>query len=509
MGLAKGYWRRPELTEDGFPTVRLADGRLVRLYKTGDRARFREDGQLEFLGRLDRQVKLRGYRIELAEIEHVARTCAGIDEVVVTRIEDHVAGDWLAAFAVTRRGFSTSATELRTYLAQELPSYMVPASIRIVDRLPVTPNGKLDRGQLANSAEQMRGIVDSYDEPQGESETCIAAMWSSALSLAAIGRNDNFFALGGDSLLAAHVEVSLSETFGDRCVAGTLRRLPTVASYAAFLAGAGLPTSVRLHKGSSEIEAIFWMDNPDRLPGLAGRLGDRSFYSMMLRPEDIAREAPRYLLDCLADRMVEHILKVQSSGRLVIGGFCQNALLAYEVARQLQARGFTVPLLIMIDPGDRFGLAARDLSLAAFWRRVEREWFHLRAMLRLAPTAWASYMKRRYDGLQFELEGRRWQRIATQASGTTQPAHELAQALFASRVSYVPRPYAGRVLFIEPTVRPRSRNDARVAGWRPLVERGQWVSVVGDHLGLFAPPAVEHLANAIQRALAEEPTASS
>ena len=201
--------------------------------------------------------------------------------------------------------------------------------------------------------------------------------------------------------------------------------------------------------------------------------------------------------------MVAHILSVQPSGRFALGGFCQNALLAYEVARQLQAHGLALPLLVMIDPGDSFGTLKPKGLMATVPRRVEREWFHLKAMLRLAPAGWFGYVRRRYAGVRFELEGRRWQRVALRGSAKPEQIPELAQALFASRVDYAPLPYPGPVLFIEPTERPDS-NEQRAEGWRALVEHSQWVSVVGDHLGLFVAPAVEHLARAIRKALDEQ-----
>ena len=293
-GLAQGYWRNPELTQAAFPTIRFASGEVKRLYRSGDRACFRKDGQLEFLGRPDRQVKLRGYRIELAEIEYVARGCQGIEEAVVVKSEDSAGREMLVAFAVGQPGSSVGATELRIHLAGALPGFMVPTSVRMVDRLPMTLNGKLDRRYLASHAEP-RGVLDAYDEPHEGSETRIAALWSEALGLAAIGRNDNFFTVGGDSLVALQVETAMWKSFGEQCISGSLRRSPSVAAYAAFLAGNDLPTSVLLHQGVNDTETIFWMDNPDRLTQLAGLLGERTFYSMLLRRQT----SPRKLRDTL------------------------------------------------------------------------------------------------------------------------------------------------------------------------------------------------------------------
>ena len=504
-GLARSYWKRPDLTEQSFPEVALPSGQAMRLYRTGDRVRPHPDSTLEFLGRMDRQVKLRGFRIELGEVEQVAAGHGGVREVVVTKIEDQERGDFLAAYVVAVPGQLFDAAALRRHVAKSLPRYMVPSTVRLLESLPVTPNGKVDRKQLPPPTEEERALVDA-DEPGLDSldlESRVAQLWRETLRLPSIGREDNFFELGGDSLLAAQLVAKMARAFGRPCNVASLLQSPTVAEYAAFLTGASLRNYIVLQEGSPEKrnQTIFWMDNPHKLHQLAELLEDQPFYSMLLSAEDIATEAPAYPLERLAARMVKQILEIQSEGQFHIGGFCQNALLAYEVGQQLRAQGYDVPLLIMVDPDDASFRRKQQPVLAKARRRVKREKFYLSTMLQRPVSEWIPYMQRRYQGIRFVLEERKWQRTARAGESAPQPARELAQALFVSRLSYVPRPYAGRVLFIEATIRPERDEQAAMTEWNSLVGEALWRHLPGEHLGLFAYPIVQTVSLEVRGAL--------
>ncbi len=503
-GLAKSYWRRPDLTAQSFPDVRLADGQTVRLYRTGDRVRPHADGRLEFVGRLDRQIKLRGFRIELGEIEQVASTCAGVREVAVTKTEDSERGDFLTAYVVPVLGSRFDGAGLRQELARVLPLYMVPAAVCVLTSLPVTPNGKIDRGKLPKATAEERALTASQDPPRYELELRLERLWREVLRTDAVSREDNFFSVGGDSLSAAQLVTKMARIFGRQCSVASLLQAPTIASYAAFLAGGRqLSTCIVLQQGSPEMQTrkIFWMNSPDRLYRLAGLLGDQPFYSMVLSADELSRAAPAYSMEQLAGRMVEQILLHQDDGQFYIGGFCQNALLAYEVSQQLRARGHEVPLLIMIDPEQALPRSETLPLVKAAMRRVEREYFHLSTMLKQPLADWIPYLQRRYEGILFVLEERKWQRVARTGARAQQPARELVQALFVSRLSYVPRPYHGRVLFVEPTLRLEWNERETMEDWRQLVPNGEWRYVRGDHLGLFANPGVETLSRELRQAL--------
>jgi amino acid adenylation domain-containing protein len=508
-GLAAGYWNRPDLTAERFVYIPTSDRGLVRVYKTGDRVRLLTDGNILFAGRIDFQVKLRGFRIELGEIEQAARECPGVGDAVVIKIEDGERGDFLAAFAVPAMGEPLSAAHIRAHLRRALPVYMEPKSIRVLDSFPVTPNAKVDRKQLALLLAEQPSSLEPAQMPSGPVEEAIEMLWRPFLRKERIGRHDHFFEIGGDSLSAAQLAAALSKHFGRRCGVASLYQSPTIALYASYLAERTAPTCVVLNQGSPELAAstFFWIDHPDRVYQLAGLMADQPFCSILLSPDELSSLAPEYPMEQLAARMVTHILAHQPSGRFHIGGFCQNALLAYEVCQQLLRLGHAVPLLLMIDP-ESAGYRAPSL-LRRLYRRLDRELFHLSTMLRQGPSGWLPYLQRRQIAIRFVLEARRWQRHARENVAALPQAEDLAQALFVSQLAYKPAPYQGHVLFIHPTLRPRSRDRETVRGWQELAPDHRRMDIYGDHLGLFSNPGVEVLAEQILRELHHEPAMKS
>ncbi|HZF10196.1 MAG TPA: condensation domain-containing protein, partial [Thermoanaerobaculia bacterium] len=233
--LARGYWRRPELTAERF--VPDPDGEAgQRLYRTGDLARFRSDGILEYLGRIDHQVKLRGFRIELGEIEAALLAHPQVREAAVLLRDDPRLGPSLAAFVVPEPGASPEARELRDSLEALLPEHMVPASVTLLPALPLSANGKLDRGALARAEPGREEVAERYVAPRTPVEEVLSEIWADVLGLARVGIEDNFFALGGHSLLATQVTSRVYQALGVELPVRRLFEAPTVARLAAQLA---------------------------------------------------------------------------------------------------------------------------------------------------------------------------------------------------------------------------------------------------------------------------------
>jgi hypothetical protein len=227
-GVTPGYWKRPELTAERF----ITDSQGKRWYRTGDLVRYREDGALEFLGRIDHQVKIRGHRIELGEIEAVLSHQPGVKQAVVIARDER-----LLAYVTAQASAAIDAERLRNALATELPEIMVPQAVLVLPALPLTPNGKVDRGALPepNAVIAVRPALSS---PQGELEKTIAGIWQDVLGLAQIGTTDNFFDLGGHSLLVVQVQRRLREACGREVSITDMFRLPTIKALAAHLGGA-------------------------------------------------------------------------------------------------------------------------------------------------------------------------------------------------------------------------------------------------------------------------------
>ena len=213
-GVARGYLNRPELTAERFITDPFSAEPEARLYKTGDLGRWLPDGNIEYLGRNDFQVKIRGFRIELGEIEARLAECAGVREAVVIAREDSPGEKRLVAYVVSREGVELQrGVALRNQLSTVLPDYMVPSAFVSLAALPLTANGKLDRGALP-VPDQSAVITQAYEAPVGEIETTICQIWEELLGLERVGRHDHFFDLGGHSLLAVQVVSQLTANLG-------------------------------------------------------------------------------------------------------------------------------------------------------------------------------------------------------------------------------------------------------------------------------------------------------
>ena len=211
--VARGYLRRPDLTAERFIPDPFSDQPGARMYRTGDLAAYTPDGEIEFLGRIDNQIKIRAFRVELGEIETALAQCPGVKEAVVTVRDDLPAGRGIVGYVVPAQKPAPSTTELRKFLSERLPDYMVPAAFVVLDAFPLTPAGKADRRALPAPAIERPDLDASFLAPATAAEEIIAGIWSQVLGLPQIGVRDNFFELGGHSLLAAQIISRMREAF--------------------------------------------------------------------------------------------------------------------------------------------------------------------------------------------------------------------------------------------------------------------------------------------------------
>ena len=232
-GLAQGYLNRPELTAEKFILSPFDDQPGARLYRTGDRARYRSDGNIELLGRVDNQVKIRGYRIELGEIETTLHQHPAVKEsVVVTRERDSLGEKELVGYIVSTQDSVASLSDLRGFLREKLPDYMIPSLFVLLNALPLTPNGKIDRSNLPPPDDSRPTLDQGFVEPRTEIEELVAQLWREVLKLDKIGIYDNFFELGGHSLLATRVVARLRKNFSIDLPLRRIFETPTVAGLA-------------------------------------------------------------------------------------------------------------------------------------------------------------------------------------------------------------------------------------------------------------------------------------
>jgi amino acid adenylation domain-containing protein len=233
LGLARGYLNRPELTAQKFIPNPFSKQPGERLYRTGDLARYRPDGTLEFLGRIDNQVKIRGFRIELGEIEAVLDQHPEVEEVLVIAREDVDNEKRLVAYLVVNQKPGPSINELRLYLLEKLPEYMIPAAFIKLDALPLTPNGKVDYRALPEQAQL--DLAETYVAPQSELEQIITNIWQELLHIEKVGIHHNFFDIGGHSLLMVQVHSKLQKALNRDISMLDMFQYPTISKFAKYL----------------------------------------------------------------------------------------------------------------------------------------------------------------------------------------------------------------------------------------------------------------------------------
>jgi acyl carrier protein len=236
-GVARGYWCRPDLTAERF--LRIPSITNQRLYRTGDLARYERNGNIQFLGRVDYQIKLRGHRIEPGEIEATLEQCPGVRQAVVVLREDREGDKRLVAYLVEDTSGACTISALHGWLGSKLPEYMVPSNFVFLPALPLTDNGKIDRKALLKlppPSPAAGAAAESASESANEFEQIIARAWQEALGLPAVGLNDNFFDLGAHSLTVAEVHARLQAILAREIPLIDLFQFTTVSSLAAHLA---------------------------------------------------------------------------------------------------------------------------------------------------------------------------------------------------------------------------------------------------------------------------------
>ncbi|HEV2864152.1 MAG TPA: amino acid adenylation domain-containing protein [Pyrinomonadaceae bacterium] len=237
-GVARGYLNRPGLTAESFVPDPFGPEPGARLYRSGDAVRLRLDGELEFVGRYDAQVKIRGFRIELGEIEAALAAHESVREAVVVAREGASGENRLVAYVVAQRGEEAGAPELREYLKQKLPEYMLPAAFVPMTALPLTPNGKVDRRALPDPESVRPELKEVYAAPRNELERTVAAIWREMLHLEKVGVHDNFFDLGGHSLLMVQTHGKLQQALGREIAVIHMFQYPTISTLAEYLSSA-------------------------------------------------------------------------------------------------------------------------------------------------------------------------------------------------------------------------------------------------------------------------------
>lgn len=501
-GLARGYLNRPDLTAEKFIPNPFGEGRL---YKTGDLARWLPDGNIEFIGRLDHQVKIRGFRIELGEIETVLTQHEAVQDVVVMAKDS---GDQKRLVAYLTPNSQHLIPELRAYLQEKLPAYMIPSAFVLLDEFPLTPNGKVDRNALPRLEMGNLATDRVYESPQTPTEELLAAIWAAVLGREQIGRHDDFFELGGHSLLAIQLMAKIEANMGQRLPLTRLFQAPTIAQFAKLLSqdGSAQPNLALVPLQPTGHQPAFFC-----FPGagttvlylreLAQQLGvNQPFYG--LQPPGL--EANTTILSNMTELVAffRSALTTKNMAEIQhLGGHSAGGMMAFALALALQEAGYTVPQLTLFEalpPGTETVVADYPVTVPdkqhAFIELMQvlqetlGDEFSI-SLSELEPLSETERWAYLSNGSGIKLDIEYLKRLVTSYQKTTE-----------MMVTYQPPGrYQGQLTLFLAEESPLATLDGVISGWQAVCEKPVIVQrVPGNHLSLLKSPHVERLAERLQ-----------
>ncbi len=357
-GVARGYYNRPELTAQRFIPNPFSDRPEAKLYKSGDLARYLDNGDLEYLGRIDNQVKIRGFRIELGEVEAKLTQHPQVEKCVVLAKEDFSGSQILVGYIRSQDNSIIETSNIREFLAQRLPEYMIPAAFISVDVFPLTDHGKLDRRALlkmnANRQQPSKAIA-----PNSELEITLVRIWSEVLNIKTIGIRDSFFDLGGHSLLAISLFNKIEQELGKNIPVSAIFQAPTIEELARYIEDESVYKQDKLGSLLVPLQPCGTKPPIFLVHGGAGEIYLYRELAKHLDPDQPVYgiepigtyncQTPLFTIEAMATRYIAEIKTLQPTGPYLLGGYCLGGQVVYEMTQILQKQGEQVKMLALID----------------------------------------------------------------------------------------------------------------------------------------------------------------
>jgi len=482
-GVARGYLGRPELTAEKFIADPSSREPKSQMYRTGDRVRYLNDGNIEFLGRADFQVKIRGFRVELGEIEAVLEKHPGIGEAVVLAHEANVEKR-LAGYVIAARP-KPSKLELKKYLKERLPEYMVPADFVFLETMPLTPNGKVDRRALPLPEASEIERQENFIAPRDQFELTMTRLWEQILGKRPISVRDNFFEMGGHSLAAARLMGLVEREFRKKLLLTDLLQAPTVEELVAL---------VRLDAPSAARSAVIPLQPLGSKPpfffvhGLGGSVlrfrdlarhmaPDQPFFGIQAQGLDGVQPCLQRVED-MAEVYLEHLRLVQPEGPYFLGGYSFGGYVALEMARRLLTQGEQIRALVLLDTyvGGSQSLLERFLTLTTAQK--------------------IAYLKRRVNRYQKGLKKR------IELMFLPLAVKKVRKACADAENSYQLRVYPDRILLFRAGEKGLRGLEDPGDGWQKYAAGGLEVHELdGDHGNILNEPNVRFLATELRLCL--------
>ncbi|HZE68262.1 MAG TPA: amino acid adenylation domain-containing protein [Pyrinomonadaceae bacterium] len=504
-GLALGYLNDSALTAERFVPDPLSQHLGARLYRTGDLARYRADGSIEFLGRIDHQVKLRGHRIELGEIETALRQYPAVQDAVVTLHHAANGNKHLVGYVVADSNDSEfhMASELKGLLKKTLPDYMVPAYFVFLEKLPLTPSGKIDRRALPAPSGARPELEKAHIAPRDDLERRLAHIWERILGVQSVGIRDNFFDLGGHSLLAVRLVAEIEKELGQRLPLVSFFQDPSIEYLASLLrqdvSSLSWPTLVEIQAGGPNVPPLFCVSMPNvnalGYRSLARYLGaNQPVFGLQAQyPEDLEGEHSQAAVNRIATEYLEALRAVRPMGPYQFIGLCRGAHIAYEMARSLEREGQEIALLGVIDTWVMENTYNYFYILSYYARRLV--WLTL-----LGLRKQFSFIKKKAKGKPNISD-----KTSTSVPEYSEERKEKPIEVYFPGPDFVPTTYEGRIAVFRARRQPRNRVRDPHLGWGKLAKGGVDIHFIpGDHDDVLKEPHVQGLAAELKKYLRQK-----
>jgi aspartate racemase len=511
-GLARDYLNRPLLTNEKFIRDPFSSKPDSRLYRSGDMVRYRPGGNIEFLGRIDNQVKVRGFRVELGEIEATLAQHSSVrDAIVVVRKDE--SDKHLVAYLTAHEGCELNVDEVRHALEQQLPGHMVPSVFVVLEAMPLSPSGKVDRRALPSADGFKPKSAGMFVAPGDELELKLARIWERVLNVRPVGINDNFFDLGGHSLLAVRLFALIEKAFGRNLPLATLFQAPTIAQLARAVRNEGWPapwSSLVMIQGNGTRRPFFCVHavggNVLEYHDLARLLGpDQPFYGLQAKGLN-GRDEPHTTINEMAAHYIREMREVQPEGPYLIGGRSSGGTIAFEMTCQLKAEGEEVALLALLDvyPAGYFKLFPKGNGLREqMQRRTRRVTSHVNNLRQLGLLEKLTYLLEKLSYVPAKFKHRVYRRAYKlyRRIGRPLPAvlKNIEELNFVATRDYIPQTYSGRATLFSASDLTASYDVED--GWRQLVTDLEVHKIPGNHLDIIREPHVQVLADKLNQCL--------
>ncbi len=512
-GVTRGYLRQPELTAEKFIPDPFQAGQNPRLYRTGDSGRYLEDGNIELLGRIDQQVKVRGFRIELGEVEGALQKFDGIAECAVTAQEMGAGEKRLIAYLVAAPHASIDLKKLRNHLKDKLAFFAIPSAFVMLNALPMTPNGKVDRRALpAPRPSDLELGGDGYTSPRNNIESRLVEIWKEILGLERIGIHDNFLELGGHSMLAVRLFAQIKRVFNKDLPLTALFQALTIEQLAILLQQEPADWSciVQLQPGGPK-PPLFWMHTLGgggsggmfRYQIIGRHLTDeRASYGIRAPAEPFTR------MEEMAAHYLQELRQIQPQGPYYLGGYCFGGNLAFEMAQQLLLNGEKVAFLGMIESSPYYGDHGKITWTPSTVFHIFRNLFYwIGDFFEQSPEEYGNWLQRKFTKLKRIVVHKRTDLAKAdltdflEAADASPEYRKYVEAHWEALTHYEPKPYPGRIALFRVRKQAIMSFDPTL-WWGELAIGGVDVRMIpGTHETIFDGPHVRPLAHEIQSCL--------